>query len=136
MVTGATGLVGSHLLARLNKLEQPFVATSRRRPSKYLDFGTWKRLDLSMKFKPLELNDLFGNANAIIHLAAKVPNIFGNEFEEEMQTTNVVATKNLGIWALKAGVKFIYISSATVYADPYEINITEYNKTIKKENSN
>jgi UDP-glucose 4-epimerase len=102
-ITGATGFVGSHLVAELKKRNLDFVAGNR---SLYGDMALQKNWE---KF-------LLG-CDIVIHLAARVHVMNDNSSDPltEFRKANVEATVNLAKSAKALGVKrFIYLSSVKV----------------------
>lgn len=104
LVTGANGLIGSHLCERLLDDGHALVRTSRQ------------NCDIR---DPEAVNRIFSSVPApvdvVFHLAACLPHSAQQDYYE----SNVVGTKNLLATAREAGVKtFIYASSMSVYHSP------------------
>lgn len=119
-VTGASGMLGRHLLAALGCAgfsTIPLARTSRPYPG-------WRCWDLTQWKSVAELDALFDGAEAVIHAGAAVPGSQGLT-EQETYDANVRATFNLGDWARKREIPLIYVSGAIVYADPYRPGIRE-----------
>ena len=116
IVTGATGLLGSHLLPIL-KAENDVWAISRNPPSQALeDSITWVQYDLSDSLSGLKAL-LPGRIDAVIHLAQSP---FFRDFPENAQhvfNVNVNATMFLLNLALSSGcTHFVNASSGGVYS--------------------
>jgi UDP-glucose 4-epimerase len=124
-VTGASGMLGRHILQVLAKAEQPVTAIYRTQPKypphiaalRIWDLGKWKSHD--------ELDQLFDNVKAIIHAGAEVPRLGQEISEKNLFDANVRSCLCLGQWAAERNVPLIYISGATVYADTEAKKITE-----------
>ena len=113
LVTGATGLLGSHLVERL--LEQGHQVRALAR--KTSDISHLKTTGAKIMFASLDgSNDILPavrDMDAVIHTAARVMPGWGTW--EDFESTAVKGTKNLLEACVKAGVKrFVYVSSVTV----------------------
>ncbi len=129
LVTGAAGFIGSHLVARLLKLNQTVGGLDN-----FLT-GSWKNLeavraevgeDLWSKFKFLEgdIRDLAicqqvcAGADFVLHQAAlgSVPRSIAQPADTHAH--NINGFLNMQLAAREAGVKaFVYASSSAVYGD-------------------
>ena len=123
LVTGATGLVGSHLVEKL-VARKDHVRALVRATSKIEHLQT---LDVELVFGDLRdpgaLREAARGADVIFHCAAKVqlPGDGGDVFE-----INVEGTKNMLEAAVAAGVKrFVFVSSVAVYGDAHAKLISE-----------
>jgi nucleoside-diphosphate-sugar epimerase len=115
LVTGASGFLGSHVMARLTALGTPALGLGRdTKRCAALEAAGHKvvRLDLSQTFDTAADRDL-GTVDAIVHCAAlSAP--FGRL--ADFETANVTATRNLIDFARRQGARrFVHISSPTVY---------------------
>ncbi|MCU4156561.1 NAD-dependent epimerase/dehydratase family protein [Carboxylicivirga sp. A043] len=120
LVTGATGLVGSHLLNALIQKGEPIRALYRSEESKAtvkaifehyqtvgLDSIEWIQADLTDYFL---LKDAMKDVDTIYHCAAMVS--FKPSDRDEMFNINVEGTANLVNAAIELGVKrFCHVSS-------------------------
>lgn len=111
-LTGATGMLGRHLKATLEKSGAKVVAVNRA-GSSGSEVGCW---DLADWRSFPELDALFANVQAVIHAGAMVQTN-GPIDEGRMFNTNVRSCVNLGQWALSRGIPIVHISSPTVYLD-------------------
>ncbi|MER8648307.1 NAD(P)-dependent oxidoreductase [Mesorhizobium sp. M0586] len=114
LVTGASGFLGAHVMARLAALGTPTLGLGRdAKRCAALEAAGHRvvRLDLSQPFDAAAARALDG-VDAIIHCAAlSAP--FGRL--ADFQTANVTATRNLSDFARGQGVRrFVHISSPTV----------------------
>jgi nucleoside-diphosphate-sugar epimerase len=114
LVTGASGFLGAHVMARLAALAIPALGLGRdaKRCAALEAAGhAMLRLDLSRPFDAAADRALDG-VDAIVHCAAlSAP--FGRLVDFE--TANVTATRNLVEFARRQGVRrFVHISSPTV----------------------
>lgn len=122
LVTGATGLVGSHLLWQLLQDEEHVVAIRRQssnldalyyvfsfyteNPQPYIDKIEWRLADV---LDTASIHKAMENINVVYHCAAVVS--LGNN-ENSMLETNVKGTINIIEAALHAGVdKLCFVSS-------------------------
>lgn len=111
-LTGATGMLGRHVRAALEKVGAQVVAVSRASvPGS--EAGGWDLADWRL---PTELDALFPGVQAIVHAGAMVPTD-GLVDEGRMFNANVRACVNLGQWAISTNVPLIYVSGAIVYED-------------------
>lgn len=132
LVTGGTGLVGSHLLFDLCKAEKKVRATKRSTTN----LGAVKKVfayysnSPETLFKKIEwidadlldvysLIDIMKDVDEVYHCAAMVS--FQAKHQEEMMRINVDGTANMVNAALEVGVKkFCYVSSiATIGKNEY-----------------
>lgn len=119
LVTGATGFVGGEILKKLNSENFEVYGTSQNGSS-----------DSSQNIIKADITDsetlknLSGNTyDAVIH-SAGLAHQFGNIDKELFEKVNVVGTKNIAEFAVKAGAKqFILISSTAVYG--YHKNVID-----------
>ena len=112
LVTGASGFLGAHVMARLAALGTPALGIGRdtRRCAALEAAGhPVLRLDLSQPFATARALE---GVDAIVHCAAlSAP--FGRL--ADFETANVTATRNLVDFACRQGVRrFVHISSPTV----------------------
>lgn len=116
LITGVNGFVGKYLLSRLKSPEHKIYGLGME-PSPNYDLNGYYPVDISKKF---QLNRDF---DVIIHLAALNRTTIGANIDSQVfHQINVEGTKNV---IKSCGyTKFIYISTAAVYARDDEI-ITE-----------
>lgn len=122
LVTGATGLVGGHLLWHLLNQHDRVVALKRAssnllpisrifsfytdRPDEFLQRIEWRIADINDR---VALDNALKDVDEIYHCAAVVSL---NKGSDELMDTNVDGTRNMVESALKANVaKFCYVSS-------------------------
>lgn len=137
LVTGGTGLVGSHLLLHLIENGEN-VRAIYRNPSNIQKtksvFDFYKKIDLFEKIIWLEadildipsLEDAFNNITQVYHCAAFIS--FDPKDEDILRKTNIEGTANIVNFAIAKEVeKFCYISSIAALGDiaPHETHITE-----------
>lgn len=132
VVTGASGMVGRHLLRVLTREGLSCIASSRRQPSALPADSRWVPWDLRCWKTPAELDSLFAQATAVLHLGALVPAVLGDESLPDIFDTNVRATLALGYWARQRNIPLIYLSGSTVYANPYREHIREDDEKVSR----
>ena len=120
-LTGATGMLGRHVRATLEKAGAQVVAVSRASAPN----GNVSLWDLASWLSLTELDDLFNGVQAIIHVGAMVPRKSRLVDERCMFDANVRACLNLGLWAISRKVPIVHISGAIVYAEHDREGLTE-----------
>ncbi len=123
-------MVGRHVLRLLDRKGIPRLATSRRAP-RHLYGASWSAWDLQEWRSTATLDHDFPGVGAVIHLAAVVPNTLGTDASSEIFDVNVRGTACIAQWALQRNLPLVYLSSATVYADPQRAGIVESDDTIR-----
>ena len=137
LVTGATGLVGSHLLLQLLKNGEEVRALYRNQENiqKTKAFFNWKnQSDLFEKINWIHgcitdvpsLEEVFKNTDYVYHCAALIS--FDPKDEEKLRKINIEGTANIVNFALANNVKKLcYISSIAALGDlqEHESIITE-----------
>lgn len=119
-VTGASGMLGRHVVAALENAGLAVVQYLRRPsapPARSWDLSEWKTDD--------EFDALFESVHAVVHAGAAVPRAPGSLSDQGLYDANVRATFNLGRWALKRDLPLVYVSGAIVFADPNGSGIRE-----------
>jgi len=121
LVSGGTGLVGSHLLVKLVKKGERVRAIYRSEASKtkckkVFAFHRAKELYPQVEWVKADLKDLFSlekcfeNVTHVYHAGAMVS--FDESLEKELLEVNIDGTKNMVNLSLEKGIKkLIYISS-------------------------
>ncbi len=117
-ITGGSGMVGRHLITALVKKGISCIATSRTEPDTKEDFFSWEAWDLQEWKSVDELNVLFAGVSAIMHIGAAVPNSAQILSHKTIFDSNVRSCLCLGQWALESRIPMIFLSGATVYANP------------------
>lgn len=138
LVTGATGLVGSHLVYDLLKSGKSVRAIKRRNSTtthleKVFSYYSEKHVDLVKKIEwvDAELMDIYSLLSAmdgvqqVYHCAAMVS--FEQKYQAEMMQANIDGTTNMVNVALTKGIKkFCHVSSiATLGREENNAIITE-----------
>ena len=126
LVTGASGFLGGHVVARLAAAGTPVLAQGRdiRRSAALEAAGhTVMRRDLSQPFDAKSVAG-FGDIDAIVHCAA-LSSPFGRL--ADFEAANVTATRNLVDFARQLGVqRFVQISTPSVcFAFRDQLGVTE-----------
>ena len=114
LVTGANGMLGRHVLSVLSENKNTAIPVTRQ----HWDITQWKTCE--------EMMEQWGNVDAVFHVAANAPN--GDTVTPELHhllDANVRSVLNLCEWCLTTKIPLVFISGATVYADPHALNIQE-----------
>lgn len=109
VVTGASGLVGSHVVKELSKQHKNIIALyNSSAPSKELEaLAQWQRADI-LDINVLE--EIFSKAKQVYHCAAVVS--FNPKEKKLMHQLNIEGTKNVVNACIQCGVeKLIHVSS-------------------------
>lgn len=107
LVTGATGLVGSHLIKQLSLQQQPTLATYFSNQPIPLPFITWIKVDI---LDIVTLEEIFQNVTQVYHCAATVS--FHPKQKEQLIQNNVQGTANVVNACINTGVKkLLFVSS-------------------------
>jgi len=123
LVSGATGMVGSHVLFACAQKNLPLIALYRREESVQKIEQLFKTLAPKhpeyfsrIRWEQVELNDIIGldslfkHVKQVYHCAAKIS--FAQFQQEKLNKTNIEGTANMVNLALKYQVdKFAYVSS-------------------------
>lgn len=114
LVTGATGLVGRNLIARLVETGDEVTVFSRRP----FDFDSPLVSIVHFDFeKDTDFGRVRGPVDAVVHLAQSEKFREFPRFAQDIFTTNLKSTVGLLDWARQHDVKhFIYASTGGVYA--------------------
>ena len=119
-------MVGRELLKALMQRNMGCIATSRTEPQSLPTDTKWRQWDLEKWKTSSELDDLFPGVDAVIHAgAAVVTEVDNPEFWRHIFDVNVRATLCLGSWAFAKRIPFVFLSSASVYANPEKRGILE-----------
>ncbi len=117
-LTGATGMFGRHMHAALEAAGACVIPVSRsgREGTAQWDMAKWLTVEA--------LDLLFGDVQAVVHAGASVDSTapWG---EAQMFDVNVRACVNLAEWAVYRSIPLVFISSASVYADPDSGHLSE-----------
>jgi nucleoside-diphosphate-sugar epimerase len=120
LVTGAAGFLGQHITRALAPHHQ--VTTLDRNP------GYDIQCDLLEDVPPLDEYD------TVIHLAAKVGRLFGEDNPERTITENVTMACHVARACHAAGARLAYASTSEVYGDLGDIIATEYGPRVLPHN--
>ncbi len=130
-ITGASGLLGKHVITYLLKKKYKIIATSRKKPLINHRNLIWKKLDLKKKIKFDRLNKIYKNIDSLIHMGATVP-IHGKIIKRrEVNKINITSSVTLAKWSRLNGNHFILISGAVLYKEKYKKN-KENSKILSK----
>lgn len=113
-LTGASGMVGRHVLELLSSKGIGCPATSRSRPTILKSGVEFISSDLSQWRDPKDLDSIFHGIDVILHVGAAIPGVTAPS-DVVMLEANVRSTLVLGEWALKNKVPFVFLSGAIVY---------------------
>ena len=115
-VTGANGMMGSHMMSLLKSKSISAKAVTR----KEWDLTKWKSLD--------ELDHIFESVSVIFHFAAQLPHNASNSNNLQTQKifdANIRSCLNLAEWAKLRNVPIVFLSGSVVYKNPHASKIIE-----------
>jgi UDP-glucose 4-epimerase len=113
VLTGATGLIGRHLLTRLAPANEVVALTRRESPPEKLEGVSWVRQDLSAG---LDEGELPGEVDGVIHLAQSERYRDLPDGAEDIFEVNVHSTFRLLEYARRAGAsRFVLASTGGLY---------------------
>lgn len=123
LITGAVGFIGSSLVIALYK-DHRIIGIDKRKPSDALITATpgvkWIELDISntskLKLIFKKVMQDFGKIDFVIHLAAYYH--FGNDWQEEYETTNIKGTENVVNAATHFEIQRIFFTSSIAALEP------------------
>jgi UDP-glucose 4-epimerase len=124
-LTGASGMLGRHLLAEFERQDISCLCSSRSRPKRLASGSEWSPWDLGDLISHQDLDRLFPGVQAIVHAGATVPPRPSTETQEVLFDTNVRSALALGEWACARRLPLVFISGAIVYSDPDRTGIKE-----------
>src|SRR5258706_15248915 len=101
-------MIGRHLIQLMAKQEIGGVATFTKRPLFFPPGVVWKAWNLLELKKTEELNDFFGDVQALVQLGAIVPNAEREFSIKSLLGVNVSACAGLAEWALKKIIPMIF----------------------------
>ena len=112
-ITGATGFIGTHLLARLDSESFRSRALIRQKRNRIADVPALTEIVSGSLADKDKLRELFDGVHTCIHLAGATTSINASGFH----SANVIGTYNVAACAAAAGVKhFICVSSQAARA--------------------
>jgi UDP-glucose 4-epimerase len=127
-LTGASGMVGYHILELLASRGISCIATSRSRSIPMQEGVSWFPWDLRENRDMEELDLLFTDVDGVLHLGAIVPNSEEVVKEKDIFDVNMRSCLLLGQWARMRKVPLVFLSSSTVYANQNKSGIKENDK--------
>ncbi len=142
LVTGATGLVGAHILHELSKSNSNIKAMKRKSSSLFEVEHLFRKFNNSVLFTNVKwvdgditdittLDEVFKDVTEVYHIAGMVS--FDDRDSKKLYNINVKGTANMVNYALEYGVKrFFYISSISVIDAVNNEVITEKSEFLKK----
>lgn len=120
LVTGGLGTIGSPLVSELQDRGHHVWATDAR----HSHHENYRRADLR-EFR--QLSNVFHDAepDLVYHLGAEFGRHNGEDYYEDVWTSNVVGTRHVIELCDMYGIKLVYASSSEVYGDCYDGKLTE-----------
>ena len=100
-ITGASGMLGKHLLYILSKKKISVVATSKKLSKSKNKNIIWKKLNLINLKNEYQLDNVFGNINTLVHIGALVPKPNTKQDKKKIKKINFDSTLIITKWALK-----------------------------------
>lgn len=124
-VTGASGMVGRHVLSLLASKGVFQYTASRNRPKELPEEAAWASWDLTEWQDDAFFDLVFPEVEALFHVGAMVPLDFKCGQERVLLESNVRSCLNIGLWALRKDIPIVFLSGAIVYKDIEKKNILE-----------
>jgi UDP-glucose 4-epimerase len=124
MLTGASGMLGQHIVKALDAAGIATHCTSRAVPAT-CNSHAWTVWDLNEWRDCDALERSFGRPDVIVHCGAPVPRAPGAIPLQQLFDATVRSSLCLAEWARRRAIGFIYISGAIVYQEPDRTNILE-----------
>lgn len=125
LVTGASGMVGRHLVEVFLENGFTVVGSSRRLPDHVPESVEWVSHDLTDWKTTAEFDDLFGDVDYVVHAGAPVPDKPDALSDQELMEAGPRATLALASWSKQRRCGFQLISGALVYRDQDTTGLTE-----------
>ena len=120
-ITGASGLLGQHLVGRLADEGHTVTAVVRKQATVFPQGVTVREADI---LDPMELAVALQGADTVIHAAALVS--FNPRRKDEIYAVNVDGTRNLVNVCLREGIPtIVHISSVAALGRKPDVAITE-----------
>ena len=114
-LTGASGLLGKHVIFLLLKKNYKVIATSKKKPSINHKNLIWKKMDLSKNLENSTLKKIYEKVICLIHIGAFVPHAGEKVGLKQINQINVISSLKLASWSKKNNKHFIFISGAVLY---------------------
>ncbi len=124
-VTGASGLLGRHVIAFFLKRNFKVIATSRKRPPFSHRNLIWTKLDLNKKINFNIISKIYNNVFCLIHIGAYVPHSGKKINSKYVKNTNIDSSLVLAKWSNFKNKHFIYASGASLYKEKFKKNIED-----------
>ena len=125
LITGGLGYLGGRVSSFLNQQNSLNVTALTRNPSKY----TLSEVPFSVKKidwdDPVQMKEVFAPADIIIHFAAMNEVEAGKHPKLAITQTGEYTERIFKSLNLNRKVRFINISTARVYTNPFSTNVTE-----------
>jgi UDP-glucose 4-epimerase len=127
LVTGATGFIGRHVLARLRQTDAEVIGVARRPPDVTPERGGFLACDLTSPPSVAALATV--GPDVVVHLAALMPRAsVPQESLEENLAVNVLGLANL-LRGCGQAPYFVYVSTVDVYGPPEYLPMDEKHPT-------
>lgn len=115
VITGASGLLGSHLVKIFKDQNYKVLAVFNRKPKFVVSDVERVKCDISSRDEVMALKNRVDTSFLIIHCAA-ITNVDLCEKEKDLcSAVNISGTRNVCELAQQVGAKLIYISTASVF---------------------
>ena len=98
-VTGASGLLGRHVIIFFIKRNFKVIATSRKKPPFSHRNLIWKKLDLNKKINFNIISKIYNNVFCLIHIGAYVPYSGKKINYKNAKNTNIDSSLVLAKWS-------------------------------------
>ena len=113
-LTGASSMLGLHLINKLIKNNYKILALSRTRPKIKHKNLIYKKFDIKKKYTQEKFESFFNNSSIIIH-AGCTSNYKKEKNKKNAFLANLNVTRKIGLLANSNEKKLIFISGAIIY---------------------
>jgi nucleoside-diphosphate-sugar epimerase len=110
-IIGGSSFLGNSLINELHKNNFKIIQTFNKK-KKYYDFCQNKHLNLNDKIISKKLDKYFATVNCLIYLSAVYP---VTRVNFDSLNVNYLSVKKIADWCFKKKIKFIFLSTFSVY---------------------
>lgn len=112
-IIGGSSFLGQHLVDLLIRKNFKVVQTYCKKKISSKKNLISKKLDLTTQITPKKLSKLFGSVKTIIYISTVYPVV---KIDHKILKVNFVSVVDIVNWCKKNEIKFVYISSSSIYS--------------------